>query len=217
MIEVIFANYCFPKGRFYIKIETSASVSGFLRIFRKSETIKRNSCRKWSNFKDYVNVNLVSGNIAIETDRINPCVSRLWKTSWNQLWHVVMRAMASGYAFYVFWFLDIFVDIGMKPAERRTSGLILGRVIYIRMETEPNAFAKHIFFFFPSTDTPFPPPPSPTPLAAVLYVRSIFSTSADQVAQSMSRIMWTRTRSGRERGQLVIHEINPPHDQSNAT
>lgn len=51
------------------------------------------------------------------------------------------------HTFYVSRFLE-FVDIGMKPAERRTSGLILGRVIYIRMETEPNAFAKHFFFFF---------------------------------------------------------------------
>lgn len=50
------------------------------------------------------------------------------------------------HTFYVSRFLE-FVDIGMKPAERRTSGLILGRVIYIRMETEPNAFAKHFFFF----------------------------------------------------------------------
>lgn len=53
------------------------------------------------------------------------------------------------HTFYVSRFLE-FVDIGMKPAERRTSGLILGRVIYIRMETEPNAFAKHFFFLLNS-------------------------------------------------------------------
>lgn len=63
----------------------------------------------------------------------------------QQLWRRVMRKMAWNTRFYVSRFLE-FVDIGMKPAERRTSGLILGRVIYIRMETEPNAFAKHFFF-----------------------------------------------------------------------
>lgn len=73
-----------------------------------------------------------------------------------------------GYAFYVSWFRE-FVDIGMKPAERRASGLILGRVIYIRMETEPNAFAKHFcfFFFLPQT------PPFPRPLVRTLDIFDI--------------------------------------------
>lgn len=56
------------------------------------------------------------------------------------------------HTFYVSRFLES-VDIGMKPAERRTSGLILGRVIYIRMETEPNAFAKHFFSSQPPLHT----------------------------------------------------------------
>lgn len=92
------------------------------------------------------------------------------------------------HTFYVSRFLE-FVDIGMKPAERRTSGLILGRVIYIRMETEPNAFAKHFFFFSSQSWS----------------IRSIFSTSADR-SHGMSRIIM-RTAMSLDKGQLVIHRM----------